>query len=328
LASSYVSIIDRAQLPDTPVEPRKKLYMAFGLGGGLFAGLLLGFALESFDDTFQTSEEVEAITGLPELGSVPFLPALATVRSRFSSAPKINLVVESPGRPISLADPKAAEAYRALSSVILLSSTAHMKVLVVTSAMAGDGKTTTTCNLATVLAQHGKRVLLVDADLRRSSVGAHFGLMPGFTKMVPLGKTPYNCYQPIDALPNLFILPAALHKSGSMDAVASHRLQVLIKSCRSEYDFIIVDTPPALPFADALVLSACADGVLLVARSGVSRNKAMLRARDVLIRSGANIIGFVLNAIRRPAYYYSYPTQAHMLSSNNPSNFVDEFSNS
>jgi succinoglycan biosynthesis transport protein ExoP len=327
LASSYVSVIDRAQIPDTPVEPRKKLYMAFGLGGGLFAGLLLGFALESFDDTFQTSEEVEAITGLPELGSVPFLPALASARGKFSSAPKTNLVVESPGRPISLADPTAAEAYRALSSVIMLSSTSNMKVLVVTSAMAGDGKTTTTCNLSTVLAQHGKRVLLVDADLRRSSVGAHFGLRPGFTKMVAVGKTPCSCYQPIDSLPNLYVLPAALHKTGSVDALASHRLQVLVKTCRSEYDFIIVDTPPALPFADALVLSACADGVLLVARSGVSRNKALLRARDVLVRSGANILGFVLNAIRRPAYYYSYPVDANRLSPGDSHSLVDEYSN-
>ncbi len=76
LASSYVSVIDRAQLPDTPVEPRRKLYLAFGLGGGLFAGMLLGFALESFDDTFQTSEEVETITGLPELGIRSFPPGV------------------------------------------------------------------------------------------------------------------------------------------------------------------------------------------------------------------------------------------------------------
>ncbi|HTC61380.1 MAG TPA: polysaccharide biosynthesis tyrosine autokinase [Candidatus Saccharimonadales bacterium] len=313
LASSFVNVIDRAQLPDTPVEPRRKLYMAFGLGGGLFAGLLLGFALESFDDTCQTSEEIETIIGLPELGSVPFLPALATERSKFSSSPRLNLVLESPGRPISLANPAAAESYHALFSVIMLSSTPVMKVLVVTSAMAGDGKTTTTCNLATVLAQHGKRVLLVDADLRRSSIGAHFGLKPGFTKMVSVGKTSYQCYQPIDVLPNLFVIPATLLKSGATDALATHRLQMVVRTCRPEYDFIIVDTPPALPFADALVLSACADGVLLVARSGVSRNKALLRARDVLQRSGANILGFVLNAVRRPAYYYSDPTQYDQL---------------
>jgi capsular exopolysaccharide synthesis family protein len=309
LASSYVSVIDRAQLPDTPVEPRRKLYLAFGMGGGLFAGMLLGFALESFDDTFQTSEEVENVTGLPELGAVPYLPALVTERSKFSSTSKMNMVVESPGRPISLADPMAAEAYRALSSVILLSSTGPLKVLVVTSAMAGDGKTTTTCNLATVLAQHGKRVLLVDADLRRSSTHSHFGIKPGLTRMVPVGSTPYRCYQPIPTIPNLYVLPAALHKAGSIDALASHRMQVLVTSCRPEYDFIIVDTPPALPFADALVLSACADGVLLVARSGASRNKALVRTRDVLSRSGANILGFVLNAVRHPAYYYSYPAE-------------------
>ncbi len=237
------------------------------------------------------------------------------------------MVVESPGRPISLADPTAAEAYRALSSVILLSSENSLKVLVVTSAMAGDGKTTTTCNLATVLAQHGKRVLLVDADLRRSSMHSHFGIKPGLSKLVPVGATSYRCYQPISSIPNLYVLPAAIHKNGSIDALASHRLQVLVKTCRADYDFIIVDTPPALPFADALVLSACADGVLLVARSGVSRNKALLRARDVLTRSGANILGFVLNAIRRPAYYYSYPSQYRHMVNGNPQDIPDGIRN-
>jgi Mrp family chromosome partitioning ATPase len=84
-------------------------------------------------------------------------------------------------------------------------------------------------------------------------------------------------------------------------------MQQLITAWRKEYDHIIIDTPPMLPFADALVLSARADGVILVTRSGVSRGKALLRARAVLSRSGANVLGFVLNAVRRPEYYYEYP---------------------
>jgi Mrp family chromosome partitioning ATPase len=96
-------------------------------------------------------------------------------------------------------------------------------------------------------------------------------------------------------------------------------MQQLVTAWRKEYDHIIVDTPPMLPFADALVLSARADGVILVTRSGVSRRKALIRAREVLTRSGANVLGFVLNAVRRPEYYYEYPEAYKELASNHRS---------
>jgi Mrp family chromosome partitioning ATPase len=96
-------------------------------------------------------------------------------------------------------------------------------------------------------------------------------------------------------------------------------MQQLVTAWRKEYDHIIVDTPPMLPFADALVLSARADGVILVTRSGVSRRKALIRAREVLTRSGANVLGFVLNAVRHPEYYYEYPEAYKELASNHRS---------
>jgi len=309
LASSYVSIVDRAQIPDKPVEPRKALYLALGLGGGLFGGLLLGLLLDSFDDTVRTSEELESVTALPELSSIPFLAALSRKQTKGNS---IANLLGPELTPISVRERNCpgSEAYRALGSAILLSSLDNPpKVLVVTSALPGEGKSTVSCNLATALAQGGRRVLLVDADLRCSSIDRHLGISkePGLSNMFATEMAERPHLQPIAKLPNLHVVPAGFRPSGPTEILASLKMQQLMTAWRTEYDHVIVDTPPMLPFADALVLAARADGVILVTRSGVSRRKALMRAREVLTRSGANVLGFVLNAVRRPEYYYDYP---------------------
>jgi polysaccharide biosynthesis transport protein len=194
LASSYVGIVDRAQIPDKPVEPRPVLYLALGLGGGLFGGLLLGLILDSFDDTVRTSEELESVTALPELSSVPFLTALSRKQTKGTSIANL-LAPES--TPISVRERNCpgGEAYRALCSGILLSSLDNPpKVLVVTSALPGEGKSTVSCNLATALAQGGRRVLLVDADLRCSSIDRHLGIRkePGLSTYV-YDRAPTKC---------------------------------------------------------------------------------------------------------------------------------------
>jgi succinoglycan biosynthesis transport protein ExoP len=321
LASSYVGIVDRAQIPDKPVEPRKLFDLALGLGGGLFGGLLLGLVLDSFDDTVRTSEELESVTALPELSSIPFLAALSRKQTKGTDLANL-LAPES--TPISVRERNCpgGEAYRALCSGILLSCLDNPpKVLVVTSALPGEGKSTVSCNLATALAQGGRRVLLVDADLRCSSIDRHLGISkePGLSNMfaTELNKCPHN--QPFAKLPNLHVLPAGFRPAGPTEILASAKMQRLLAGWRREYDHIIVDTPPMLPFADALVLSARADGVILVTRSGVSRRKALIRAREVLSRSGANVLGFVLNAVRHPEYYYEYPEAYKELANNHRS---------
>ena len=176
--------------------------------------------------------------------------------------------------------------------------------------MPGEGKSTVSCNLATTLAQRRKRVLLVDADLRCSSIHAQLGSNPHLSAMHRDGPAVYQRYQPFPDLPNLTVVSAGFRPAGcSTEILASPEMQGLMATWRAEYDHVIVDTPPVLTFADALVMSALADGVILVARSEVSRIKALLRARDILARTGMNILGFVLNAVKRRGSWYDYPAQ-------------------
>jgi len=123
------------------------------------------------------------------------------------------------------------------------------------------------------------------------------------------GGTEHPRYRPIASLPSLTVLPAGIRPTDPTGVLDSVRMQELMTAWRAEYDHIIIDTPPVLLFADALVVSSRADAVILVARSSVSRSKAVLRARDLLARSSANILGFVLNAVKRPEYYYTLPAK-------------------
>ena len=325
LTSAYVSVVDRAQMPDRPVEPRKALYLALGLGGGLFSGLLVGLIMDSFDDTIRTSEELEAITALPELGCVPFFTALA--RKKHRQLNPTNLL-GSGVASVSVLELNAqgAEAYRSLCSLILLSSPENpARVLVTSSALPAEGKSTVSCNLAIALAQHGRRVLLVDADMRRPSIHGRpeTADRPGLSTMfAKSGK--YPVYQPISDLPNLNVLPAGPPPAHPTQILASSEMQQLMEAWSKEYDHVIVDTPPVLPFADAIVLASRADGVILVTRSGVSNRKALLRVRDLLLRSGANILGVVRNAVKHPEFHYSYPAGYNSTGGRNHSSPVDD----
>jgi len=306
LASSFIDVIDHAQVPDHPVEPRKGLNLVLGLGGGLLGGLLLGLVRDSFDDTIRTSEELEAITTLPELASIPFVNAVAGSENKALKRARPHLpLLQDPNSP-------SVESYRALCSFLLLSSPRNsIKALVITSAIPGEGKSTVSCNLATALAQRGRKVLLVDADLRCSSIHRQLGIRPGLSAICAAGSANHPGYPPIASLPTLHVIPAGIRPTDPTGVLDSTRMQELMAAWRAEYDHIILDTPPALPFADAWVLSARADGVILVARSGMSRSKALLRVRDLLARSGANVLGIVLNAVRQREYYYEYPAGYH-----------------
>jgi capsular exopolysaccharide synthesis family protein len=126
--------------------------------------------------------------------------------------------------------------------------------------------------------------------------------------MFSAASSPYPLHHAISDLPNLDVLPAGPPPDHPTEILASGQMQRLMETWSKEYDHVIVDTPPVLPFADAIVLASRADGVILVTRSGVSSTKALLRVRDLLLRSGANILGVVRNAVKHPEFHYSYPS--------------------
>jgi len=320
LNSTYISVVDLAQLPDKPVEPKKALYLSLGLGGGLFCGVILGLVVDSFDDTLRTSDEVESVVVLPELGSIPFVPALASKKHAALKKGAPNLLglpgFDLTSIPVLKPNCPAAEAYRSLASVVLLSCVDHPpKVVVVTSAMAGEGKSTVSCNLAAALAQRGRRVLLVDADLRSAGIQEQLGMRPGRNTVFATGAAQYSRYQPIQALPNLHVVPTGFRPTDPHEVLDTARVKQLMEAWAAEYDHVIIDTPPVLLFADVLVMAARADGVIFVTRSGKSRIKASARATEVLMRAGANMLGFVLNSTKRREYYYQYPAEYKRLMS-------------
>ena len=206
-----------------------------------------------------------------------------------------------------------AEAFRALRTSILLSQADHPpQVILVTSALPREGKTTAAANLAVTLAQLGDSTALVDADLRKPGIGRllnlgdgkHSGLSSYLAGVSSLDRVSF----PHPAIPNLVAIPTGPLPPSPADLLSSHKLADAIRELRTKYKFVIIDSPPVMAATDAVVLSVQADGVLLIVRSGETPKIAFTRARDLLGNVKCRILGFVLNAVdpSAPDYYYSY----------------------
>ncbi len=310
LASANITIVDRGKVPDRPVLPKIPLNIALGIIGGLFGGLVLAFVLESLDDTLRSSEEVEAVSSLPVLAVVPSARHLRTGGSDkgTSRQPVSALGTVSMQRPRS----EIAEAYRAACSALLLSNVdCPVKLLVVTSALSSEGKSVTSCNLSIALAQRGGRVLLVDSDLRRSSVESQLGIKGkstlGLSSILAGGEENEALKKPFDDLPNFSLIPAGLCPPSPAEMLASGKMKQALDRWIQEYDYVILDSAPIIPVSDTMPLAAGADSVILVVRSGVSRKKALTHVRDRLQRANVRIAGVILNdADMGVERYYSH----------------------
>ncbi|HEY6766234.1 MAG TPA: CpsD/CapB family tyrosine-protein kinase, partial [Candidatus Sulfotelmatobacter sp.] len=204
-----------------------------------------------------------------------------------------------------------AESYRALRTSLLLSNLgAPPKVVMVTSALPQEGKSTTSINCAVVLAQKGVQVLLIDADLRRPSIHKTLGMGPrsGLSNVLTGSTTLRQAITVSTVMPNLHILPAGTPPPNPAELLASTNMRDVLEELRSQYDHIVVDTPPSLSVTDAVVLSTRADAVVLVIRSGQTTKQALRRARDILTQVNAKVSGVLLNAVdlSSPDYYYYY----------------------
>ena len=305
LHSSNVRIVDPASTPTGPSSPNIPRNLFMSLMVGLAGGLSLAFVLESRDNTVHSLEQVRMITALPSLAVIPLSAANHRSLSDGKRPSRAAAAMASAIRPKS----EIAESYRALRTSILLSRTGKSaKVLMVTSALPQEGKTTTSVNLAIVLAQHGSRVLLIEGDMRRSGISQILGLKSDIGLSTILGQDTVatSAVLPVPDVPNLWVLPAgpvALHPS---EMLASTRMRELVRGMESHFDHIIIDTPPVLSVTDAALLSALADSTLLVIRAGMTSRAALRRVHDVLSHVDARIMGVVLNAadFTQPDMYY------------------------
>jgi len=311
LRSNNFRTVDVARVPTTPAEPNVPRNLAFALALGLTTGVGLAFLLEAVDNTVRTPEQAQVISALPSLGMIPLGSKSSTEvagkqrLSVTSSKEAVELITQS--RPQS----QMAESYRALRTSLLLTSLgAPPKVILITSALPQEGKTTTSLNCGIVLAQKGSRVLLIDADLRRPSIHKALGMGPrtGLSNVLTGGATVQQATVRSTVLPTLFVLPAGTPPPNPAELLASANMGDILTQLREQYDHIVIDTPPALSVTDAVIMSTRADAVVLVIRSGQTTKQALRRARDILARVNAKVAGVLLNAadLTSPDYYYYY----------------------
>jgi polysaccharide biosynthesis transport protein len=291
LHSTNIRRIDPADAPDFPSSPRRSVNLMLGLLSGLGLGLLMSFVVEMLDTNIKTIYDIEERLGLPMLGVVPQVDSKLLSPETF---------VRDATSPLPGAWSRLAESYRALRTTILLSRAGTPpQVILISSAKPSEGKTSITTLEAIVFALNGARVLLLDSDLRRPSVHLRFrisnkvGLTSVLTGKVPLQEA----ISTVPSVPSLHILPAGPIAPMPAELLGSLQMQRLVEGLRADYDFILIDTPPVLTVTDAAVLVSLSDGVVLVLRYGQASRNVVARASEILLRSGAHLLGVVLNAV-------------------------------
>lgn len=290
-----VVVEQRASVPDHTVVPKKMRNIAAGLGLGVLLGIGLALLRDLLDNTVKDNETLEEIVGTGVVGTIP-------------------LDKERPQHPAISFDKDnsaIAEAFRKLRTNLQFLSVDHPpRVIVVTSAMPNEGKSTTAINSALALAEAEHNVLLVDGDMRRPSLHKYLGLVGqvGFSTVLSGAASVDEAIQKTQ-YPRLSVLAAGATPPNPSELVGSQTAKKLTEELRTRFDYIIVDTSPQLAVTDAAILATNSDGVLLVSRFGQTRHDQLAHAVDALKDVGAPILGTVLNMIptgRRSAYSYHY----------------------
>jgi len=290
-----VVIAQKAQVPTQPIRPRTTTNTVLAAVVGAMLALGVAFLIEYLDDTVKSLDDIEQITGVSTLGVIGYIEG---------KSPSQQLVAAlMPRSPIS-------EAYRMLRTNIESSSVEnHLHSLLVTSSSPREGKSITVANLATVLAQAGKRVVVIDSDLRRPTLHAYFGVPNphGLTTALLDHQRPVQDYLQNTRTENLKVLTSGPLPSNPAELLGSHRLAQIIEELEHHVDLVILDSPPVLAVTDAIVLARQVDATLVVAQSGVTRLGPLMRTLDALKTVNAHLLGVVLNRYQpSPAGYYNY----------------------
>ncbi len=294
------SLIDPAEVPSVPFKPQKARSALTGLVLGLGVGLAIAFGLNSLDTTVRTPDDLEQGLGLPYLG--------AMMRFRVPPAGQEGgeLIVQR--RPHS----PAAEVVRNIrTGIMLVRAELPSKALLIASVAPEEGKTVVAANLAIALAQAGRKVLLVDADMRKPRLGKLFQLSGEGPSLVQiLGEdVPLDAAVRPTAIERLSVLPCPAAASNPSELLESVRLTAFIANVKERYDFVLFDSPPLMAVTDAVVLASRLDGVVFVVKSGATPRELLRRGIAMLADANATVVGGVLNMVdvrSDSSAYYAY----------------------
>jgi succinoglycan biosynthesis transport protein ExoP len=311
VSATNLDLVDEARPTTIPTKPNWELYPVVGLGAGLFIGIAWAFMRENLDESIVTTDQVEKIGLLPVLSYIPLIRAEDMQRGKPPAEPAAGVNPLEQSLLISRPNAPAAEAYRALRTAILLSSADEpLRVLLTTSPLGGDGKSTITYNLAVAFAQHGRRVLVLDADMRKPSAHTlfHTPKAPGLSEVLTGSVQFADAMIPHDSLTNLALLPSGTTPPNPAELLDSKRFDALLEEAKKQFDLIIIDSPPVLMVTDPVILSTKTDGVIVVLRSQKTTKPVLKRAVEVLHRSYGRKLGFVVNGMdtKSVEYYYTY----------------------
>ena len=296
--STNIRVVDPARVLDRPTRPHRVRDLGLGLFAGLLGGIVLAFVREKIDRPLRTPQDVRDWTGVPSVAIIPEFMGNG-VRERLEGIKPWRIPVNGPAKFL-LERPNSpeSEAVRSLHADIILANGEQPQVVLVTSSLPGEGKTTVAINLALALSQH-RRTCLVDADLRKPCVARGCGVFADKSLGdVLLGTVPVE-----DALvvmrdcPNLVILPGGDASDEHAHLIASTAMTSVMNSLRDRFDFVVVDSAPIIPYADGRVLSTLSDGIIFVTRSGITPGPAMIRSMELLNEvKSSRIVKVVLNA--------------------------------
>jgi succinoglycan biosynthesis transport protein ExoP len=308
-----IHVVDYAAVPKEPIGPRRMqvVFLAFVLAVAF--GVAFALFLEYLDDTIKNPNDIESGLRLPSLAVIPianktgqrFLPATRALQKINGNGSGPELLINAHGPSLQ------AEAYKHLRTSILLSTAGRSpKTLLVTSSVPAEGKTTTAVNTATVLAQTGASVLVIDADMRRPRLHDVFGLSntAGLSAILSSDVAQADILSMIEQYQNsnIYLLSSGAIPPNPAELLGSEQMRRLLEIAGKSFTYIVIDSPPIASFTDGVIISSLVDGVILVVHGGKTSRQVVKRTRQILQEIGAKIIGVVLNKadIRSHNYYY------------------------
>ena len=308
-----IHVVDYGAIPPAPIGPRRSQAVMFALFLSLAFGVGLALFLEYLDDTIKNPNDIESGLRLPALAVIPIAGKLGTRLSPITSVlhrgngngrgPELLINTDGPSQQ--------AEAYKHLRTSLLLSTPGRApKTLLVTSSVPAEGKTTTVVNTATVLAQTGAKVLVIDADMRRPRLHHVFGLSntAGLSAILSSEITEAETLAKINQYKdtNIYLLSSGAIPPNPAELLGSNQMKGLLDLAGDFFQYIVIDSPPIASFTDGVLISSLVDGVLLVVHGGKTSRQVVKRTRQMLQEVGAKIIGVVLNKaeIHSSDYYY------------------------